>query len=152
VAAVQGPAAGTPPDRRRSDALQAGLTPSRLDDTVPLLDAQAREAYRRRLGELEDDLEQARSWADPERAARAEAEIDALVDELARAAGLGGRDRAAPSPAERARVSVTKAIRNALKTIARHSPALGDHLAASVHTGRFCSYAPPGEAPPAWSL
>jgi len=152
VAAVQGPAAGTPPDRRRSDALQAGLTPSRLDDTGPLLDAQAREAYRRRLGELEDDLEQARSWGDPERAARAEAEIDALTDELARAAGLGGRDRAAPSPAERARVSVTKAIRNALKTIALHSPALGDHLAASVHTGRFCSYAPPGEAPPAWSL
>ena len=31
-------------------------------------------------------------------------------------------------------------------------PALGDHLAASVRTGRYCSYAPPGEAPPAWSF
>jgi hypothetical protein len=36
--------------------------------------------------------------------------------------------------------------------IARQCPALGDHLAASVRTGRYCSYAPPGEAPPTWSF
>jgi hypothetical protein len=95
--------------------------------------------------------EEARSWSDPERAARAGAEIDALTGELARAVGLGGRDRSLASPAERARVSVTKATRTAIRTIARHCPALGDHLVASVHTGRFCSYAPPGEAPPTWS-
>jgi hypothetical protein len=111
-----------------------------------------RETYRRRLRELEDDLEEARSWSDPERAARAQAEIDALTTELARAAGLDGRDRALATPAERARVSVTKATRTAIRTIGRHCPALGDHLAASIHTGRFCSYAPPGETPPAWSL
>jgi hypothetical protein len=117
-----------------------------------LLDLRAREAYRRRLRELEEDLEEARAWADPERAARAQAEIDALTGELARAAGLGGHGRSLATPAERARVSVTKATRAAIRTIARHNPALGDHLAASVNTGRFCSYAPPGEAPPTWSL
>jgi tetratricopeptide (TPR) repeat protein len=137
---------------RRADAVAAGLGVSRLEEADPLLDAQAKEAYRRRLRELEEDLEEARSWSDPERAARAEAEIDALTTELARAAGLGGRHRLLATPAERARVSVTKATRTAIRTVGRHCPALGDHLAASVRTGRFCSYAPPGETPPAWSL
>jgi eukaryotic-like serine/threonine-protein kinase len=136
-----------------SDAvLETGLRMSRLDEADRLFDPQAKAAYRRRLRELEEDLEEARSWGDPERAARAEAEIDALTTELARAAGLGGRNRLLATPAERARVSVTKAIRKAVRTIARQCPALGDHLAVSVRTGRFCSYAPPGEAPPAWSF
>jgi tetratricopeptide (TPR) repeat protein len=145
-------AAGPAPSLRRADVVTAGLAVSRLDGADPLVDVQAREAYRRRLRELEEDLEEAHSWSDPERAARAEAEIDALTAELAGAAGLGGRHRTLAMPAERARVSVTKATRSAIRTVARHCPALGDHLAASVRTGRFCSYAPPGEAPPAWSF
>jgi non-specific serine/threonine protein kinase len=121
-------------------------------DAEPLLDAEAKDAYRRRLQDLGDDLDEARAWRDPERVERVEAEIEAFTDELARAAGIGGRDRHAPSPAERARVSVTKAIRTAIKTVGRHDPALGAHLAASIRTGRFCSYAPPGEAPSQWRL
>jgi hypothetical protein len=136
-----------------SDAVvETGLRRSRLDEADRLFDPQAKAAYRRRLRDLEEDLEEARSWGDPERAARAEQEMDALTQELLRGVGLGGRDRALPSPAERARVSVTKAIRKAVRMIARQCPALGDHLAASVRTGRYCCYAPPGEAPPAWSL
>jgi hypothetical protein len=133
-------------------ALENGLRRSRLDEADRLFDPQAKAAYRRRLHELEEDLEEARSWGDPERAAHAEEEMDALTQELLRGAGLGGRNRALPSPAERARVSVTKAIRKALRTIAGQCPALGDHLAASVRTGRYCSYAPPAEAPPTWSF
>jgi hypothetical protein len=49
-------------------------------------------------------------------------------------------------------VDVTKAIRTAIKLIERQSPALAEHLTASIRTGRFCSYVPPGEAPPAWRL
>lgn len=119
---------------------------------APLLDTRAKDAYRRRLEELAEELEEARSWGDPERAAAAEEEIDALTTELARAVGLGGRDRTGASPAERARVSVTKAIRTAIRTIERHSPALGRHLGESIRTGQFCSYAPPGELPPRWRL
>ncbi len=118
----------------------------------PALDAQAKDAYRRRLADLGEELEEARGWGDLERIARAEAEIDALTEQLAQALGLGGRDRPGASPAERARVSVTKAIRSAIRTIERHSPALGNHLAVSIHTGQFCSYAPPGELPPPWRL
>ena len=127
----------------------AGPVPSARE---PVLDAAAKEAYRRRLEDLGEDLQQARDWRDPERIAGIELEIEALTGELAQAAGLRGRDRELPSPAERARVSVTKAIRSALKAIDRGAPALGTHLAASIHTGRFCSYAPPGETPPRWKL
>jgi hypothetical protein len=123
--------------------------PAELDAA---LDARAKDAYRRRLEELGDDLRQARRWGDPERTARIEEEIDVLTRELARAIGLGGRDRRGPSAAERARVSVTKAIRSAIRAIGRHHPDLGAHLAASVRTGRLCTYAPPGESPPRWAL
>jgi Tetratricopeptide repeat len=136
-------AEGTPDDGGRSAS---------FGGEAPVLDAQARAAYRRRLDELGEDLQEARDWRDPERAAQIEVELDALTEELARAVGLGGRDRAIASPAERARVSVTKAIRTAIKTIDRESPELGAHLTASIRTGRFCSYAPPGEAPPRWAL
>jgi hypothetical protein len=138
---------------RAADGASGGrIRPASFGCDEPMLDAQAKTAYRRRLDSLSEDLQEARDWGDPERVAQIEAEIDALTGELARAAGLGGRDRAIASPAERARVSVTKAIRTAIKAIGRQSPELGAHLTASIHTGRFCSYAPPGEAPPRWRL
>ena len=139
------PSAGAP--ARLADD---GLRGSRPADLGPMLDPQAREEYRGRLEELRTDLDEARRFADDERAARLELEIDALVEELSRAAGLGGRDRPTASAAERARVSVTKAIRTAIRMIDKESPALADHLNAAINTGRFCSYAPPGEAPPRW--
>jgi hypothetical protein len=135
-----------------ADAAAAGLQASSLSEGEAVLDSEAKEVYRGRLRDLGEELEEARAWADPERVARLEMEVDALTGELARAAGLGGRDRTLPASAERARVSVTKAIRTTIRTIDRHCPVLGAHLSASIHTGRFCSYAPPGEAPPRWSL
>jgi tetratricopeptide (TPR) repeat protein len=136
-----------------AQAVEGIREPVRAGDSAgPALDSQAKQAYRQRLEELGEELDEARRWADPERAARAQAEIDVLTDELAGALGLGGRDRVVNSPAERARVSVTKAIRSAIRTIERHSPALGGHLSDSVRTGQFCSYAPPGELPPPWRL
>jgi hypothetical protein len=127
-----------------------GLHAAGVAGLDPLLDPKAKAEYRGRLEDLRAELEEARGFADDERAAGIEQEIDALVEELARAAGLGGRDRQAASPAERARVNVTKAIRTAIKMAGRESAALEEHLTASIHTGRFCSYAPPGEAPPRW--
>ncbi|HEX2125024.1 MAG TPA: AAA family ATPase [Thermoleophilaceae bacterium] len=148
VSAVEGWTDGAGRARAVGDGVRAGQPA----DLGPILDARAREEYRVRLDELRADLEEARGFGDDERAAPIEEEIDALVGELARALGLGGRDRPQSSPAERARVNVTKAIRTAIKLIERQSPVLAEHLTASIRTGRFCSYAPPGEAPPAWRL
>ena len=114
-----------------------------LGDAGPALDARAKDAYRRRLEDLESEREDGERWNDPERAARAQAELDAIADELAGAVGLGGRDRRPGSAAERARVSVTKAIRTAIRRIDEHDPALSELLDRSIRTGTFCRYEPP---------
>ena len=118
----------------------------------PILDAEAKAAYRQRIGDLQADLAEAEAWNDPERAARVEAELDALTHQLAAAMGLGGRDRSAGAAAERARVSVTRAIRSSLERIGRQSQSLGAHLDATVRTGTFCSYVPDPRAPIIWQV
>jgi hypothetical protein len=121
-----------------------------LGDAGALLDAPAKAAYQARLGELRVELEEAEGANDPVGAARARAELEFLVGELARAVGLGGRDRRAAAHAERARLNVTRAIRAAVANLARANPALGRHLAATVRTGRYCAYTPDPRLPIAW--
>jgi hypothetical protein len=43
---------------------------------------------------------------------------------------------------ERARASVTKAIRTTIERIAANEPALADVLDRSIRTGSFCGYQP----------
>jgi hypothetical protein len=123
-----------------------------IGDAGARLDPEAKEAYRHRLEELRSELEEAESFNDTERAARAHQEIEFLTDELAAAVGLGGRDRKAASSAERARLSVTRAIRSALARIAEQSPALGRHFEATIRTGTFCSYNPDPRVPMVWEV
>ena len=125
---------------------------SDLGDAGELLDATAKANYKARLDDLRTELEDAERFNDPVRAANARAERDFLVDELARAVGLGGRSRRAGSHAERARLNATRAIRTAMANLARANPALGRHLAATVRTGRYCSYSPDPRAPICWEL
>jgi tetratricopeptide (TPR) repeat protein len=113
-----------------------------LGDAGEMLDERAKSAYRRRLAEIEDDIEQARALADTEREAQADAERDFLARELARAVGLGGRDRRASSDSERARSGVTRAVRHGIARIGDHHPPLGEHLNRAVRTGTYCAYAP----------
>ncbi|MDF3146384.1 MULTISPECIES: transcriptional regulator [unclassified Streptomyces] len=119
-------------------------------DAGEMLDARAKDAYRRRLTEIDDDLAQARALGDAERAAQAERERDFLVRELSRAVGLGGRDRRAASTSERARVGVTRAVRRAMGRIAEHHPELGEHLDRTVRTGTYCAYLPDPRTPTEW--
>jgi pimeloyl-ACP methyl ester carboxylesterase len=132
----------------------ATARPERLAMATPdagaVLDEPAKHAYRGRIAELEAEIEQARRWNDPERATRAEAELDALTRELAGALGLGGRDRRAASDSERARASVTKAVRGALRRLEAEHPELGRHLSVAVRTGTFCSYDPDPRLPVTW--
>jgi tetratricopeptide (TPR) repeat protein len=113
-----------------------------IGDAGQMLDERAKSAYRRRLAEIEEDIEQARALADAEREAQADAERDFLVRELARAVGLGGRDRRASSDSERARSGVTRAVRHGIARIGEHHPQLAEHLDHAVRTGTYCAYAP----------
>lgn len=116
------------------------------------LDAEARAAYRRRYVDLQEEIEEAESLGDRARAGRAEVELDALAHELSRSVGLGGRSRATGSPAERARVAVTRAVRAAIAKIAEHDSALAHHLDAHVSTGTFCCYRPEAGDAGAWTI
>jgi tetratricopeptide (TPR) repeat protein len=143
------PTAGGPGSRVGRGELE--LRPD-FGDAGELLDAQARAAYKARLDKLREELDEAEEFNDPIRAEKARDERDFLVRELARAVGLGGRDRRAASHAERARLNATRAIRAAMANLAREHPPLGRHLAATIRTGRYCSYTPDPRTPVAWEL
>jgi tetratricopeptide (TPR) repeat protein len=123
-----------------------------LGDAGTILDARAKDAYRRRLAEIDDDIDHARSTGDTERAAQATAERDFLVRELAHAFGLSGRDRRAASASERARAGVTRAIRQAIARMGEHHPQLGEHLTRTIRTGTYCAYMAESRAPARWQL
>jgi hypothetical protein len=111
-------------------------------DAGPALDAQAKAAYRKRLTDLRDELDEAERFNDSGRTARAREEIDALTEQLVTSVGLGGRDRVAGVAAERARSAVTHGIRSALKKIGDAIPGLADQLTPRIKTGVFCVYLP----------
>lgn len=135
-----------------SDASEPGLVSSAPGDAGDMIDARAKAAYQRRLAEIEEDLEEARAFGDAEREAQAATEHDFLVRELSRAVGLGGRTRRAGSASERARVSVTRAVRSAMTRIREHNPQLGEHFERSIRTGTYCAYLPDPRVPVAWKL
>jgi len=112
------------------------------NDGPPVLDAEAKSAYRRRLDELDDELDRAARRGDADRGAALEQERAALLDELRRASGLGGRDRSISSERERLRKTVTARIRDTLRRLDERHPSLAAHLRASVRTGTVCAYAP----------
>ncbi|MDX6705470.1 MAG: hypothetical protein QOI48_1316 [Solirubrobacteraceae bacterium] len=121
-------------------------------DAGPILDSQAKTAYRARVAELQEEIDEAEVFNDPERAARAREELAFLARELAGAVGLHGRDRKTGSDAERARVNVTRAIRTALRRVTDHDEELGRRLGTAIRTGTFCVYEPPPGDEPAWDL
>lgn len=110
-------------------------------DAGAVLDTGAVVAYRRRFRDLQEAVAEAEAAGDQGMLARAQDELDALTEQLAAGLGLGGRHRRAGSPAERARLAVTKAIRASLGRLEQVDPDLGAHLRRTVRTGTFCSYA-----------
>lgn len=117
----------------------------------PALDRTAVAAYRTRLRDLEDDLDEADRHADLERAARLGAERDALVAELTRGLGLGGRPRGAGSdPDERLRKAVSARVKATIDRLEALQPGLGRHLRGAVRTGYWCTYEP--EQPVTWRV
>lgn len=121
-------------------------------DLGPALDVRAKREYRRRLHLLQAEVDDADAAHDVVRAERAHVEMEALLRELRRAVGLGGRDRPAGSDAERARVNVVRSIRRTIAAIGRQAPLLGAHLNDAVRTGRHCLYLPAPDKALIWTV
>ena len=102
--------------------------------------------YRARLRDLSDELEEAERFNDSGRAARVQAEIDALTAELSRLVRVGQEGH------ELLRLRVTKAIKAAARKVSAGHPALGHHLRTSIRTGSVCTYAPDPTKPVRWSV
>ena len=118
--------------------------------TEPLLDATARNTYRHRIRQLDDELAAADRTGDSIAAGQAYRERQALISELHRAAGLAGRPRRASPDAERARVNVTRTLRATIDRITLAAPIAGAHLASSIRTGIMCRYQPAPGGPDRW--
>jgi hypothetical protein len=119
-------------------------------DTGEILDATALAAYRRRLSEIDAQLDAADSRGDRSAAARLTAERDALLEQLRAATGLGGRQRRAGGSAERARIAVRKAIAGALAQIESREPGIARLLRDCVRTGMTCRCEPDPDHPVTW--
>lgn len=117
---------------------------------MEVFDSRAREAYRQRLAETEEDILEAEENNDFHRAALARADRQFLIDELCRGVGLNGRARTIGDGVERTRTSATRSLRYALKRIAQHHPELGEHLTRTIRTGTYFAYEPDPRVPVKW--
>ena len=118
------------------------VTAARHATADPVLDAQARAAYRSRIKALDEQLAAALAGDDDERACSLDLERAALLEELRSATGLGGRTRRLGDVTERARKTVTARIRDTLRRLELRHPELADHLGATISTGATCCYLP----------
>ena len=130
------------PGRHGIDALTLAGGAYPENDLGPRADATALAAYRRRLRQLDDALDAADANGDATGAETLVAERDALLAEVSAATRLGGRARHIGGSAERARVTVRKAIATAIDTITSADPVVGRHLSTHIRTGFICSYEP----------
>jgi tetratricopeptide (TPR) repeat protein len=127
------------------------LSPLTASNHQPLIDDQARAAYRRRAEELTDELAEAETNTDLARAEILRAEIAALLDELERVSAKGGRTRPFADPHERARTAVRKAIKRAIDETATIDPTIGGLLRSTITTGTTCRHTPNPHHPTTWS-
>ncbi|MFH9424100.1 ATP-binding protein [Streptomyces sp. NPDC017529] len=110
-----------------------------------VLDDEAKARYRRRLDQLDEEIDSAAARGDDRVAAAYDHEREALLAELRKAAGLAGRSRRLGDETDRARKNVTARIRDTLRRLGEHHPELAAHLRAAVSTGGMCRYAPDHE-------
>ena len=112
------------------------------DESERMIDEQARREYESRIRDLQESIADAEAMNDLGRREALEAELDQLTAHLAKALGLGGKNRRVNKPVDRSRSAVTWRIRSAIRKIASAHPALGSHLSHSIRTGTFCCYEP----------
>lgn len=117
------------------------------ETTSSVFDRRALSEFRKRLADLENEIESAKRNNDLGRLEASMQERDWLLQEIARA-----RKTARYCPeVERARQAVSKGIKRAIEKLISLSPGLGQHLQATVHCGIYCCYQPPPETA-AWEV
>lgn len=119
-------------------------------DGEPVFDDKAKKAYRRRLLELKEEIDETDLHFNHERRVQLQMEYDSLMRHLTSSLGIGGKSRKMNDPVEKVRSAVTWRVRKAIQRLEKEHPALGKHLSVSIKTGVFCAYKP--EVVPHWSV
>ena len=136
-----------------SDAVAGGPTTGVIPQAgLEVLDRTALISYRRRLADIDAELDEAAAWSDAGRLEALAAERDALLAEVRAATGLGGRQRRTGAAQERARIAVRKAVATAIDRIGQADAELGRLLMDTVRTGAACRYEPDPHRPVIWVL
>jgi hypothetical protein len=115
-----------------------------------VIDDRALRAYRRRVVEIDGQLETARRDGRRRRVADLEREREALRHELSSVLARSGRARRFTVSAERARTAVRKAITRAIDVVGASAPDLSEELRATISTGTTCTYRPDPQRPRRW--
>jgi hypothetical protein len=102
-------------------------------------------SYHARLQQLADDLAEAKMENDVHRQAEIREEAKKIEAHLKSTTGLGEEPRTAADDNEKARQTVTTAIRRAVKSTEKKHRYLWEHLRKHLKTGVFCSYGPDPE-------
>lgn len=119
---------------------------------APTLDHQALASYRRRLAELDHELDRADRRGDSVAGRQAADERAFIVATLRHDTGLGGRARRLSDDGERCRMRVSKAIHRAISRVSEADPVLGRALEGRIHTGRVCRYVTDPGQPIDWRV
>ena len=118
-----------------------GLYVSNLGGTGPLMDEQGKNAYKNRIKELDEQIEEADELGDTHKVEELKDEKDKIVKQLAADFGLGGKSRIGNSAIETIRKNVLKRIRIERKNLDETFPEFSKPLAC-IKTGTECKYLP----------
>ena len=115
------------------DASGRAVVSSRGDE---VLDRRAVAEFRRRLADLDDELAEAETHHDEGRVGKLATERQFLLDELAGAAGLGGRSRRMGDDVDRARKAVRARCVTRSPVSSRHIPSWAGTWPGRCRPGR----------------
>ncbi len=101
-------------------------------DAGEAIDKQARDAYRKQLQTLKEQLDEAKEFGDTGQVEQLSEERDFLLKELGAATRPDGRLRIDKSTAKRAYDAVNKALKKAQDDLSKHCPDLAQHLTDSL--------------------
>ncbi len=107
-----------------------------------ILDPDTKKEYKKRLEEIEEELEEANKNNDIGKDETLEEEKQKILDELKKATTIKGKHRPFSDDQEKARKMITEAIRRFLKVIEKRDKNLYNHFKESIKTGNMFCYIP----------
>lgn len=131
--------------RRLVEAMEGGMLEGVSGARQENMDFQGVETSKRRLRELEEEIEEAEDNHDLGRLEKLRTEKSCIVAELVSNSGLRGRTRKICVVSERIRKRIFMAIVRSIASIRTEHKALGRHLKNSIRTGASLGYMPEGD-------